>query len=103
MLFPGGQRQHEPALPVGIHRLAAQPPRHLPHIFVARRKQPQIRPAKVQAVADGLTLANDDVGSHLPRRPDRAEGHDFGDHHDQQRALGVASCRKISQIGNMSE
>src|SRR3546814_19321202 len=69
MLFAGRKRQHETALARRVHRLAAEAARHLADIFLLAREQAQIRPAKLQADADGLALAHDDVRAHMPRRP----------------------------------
>ena len=57
----------KPRLPVGVDRLAAQPAGHLADVFLLAAEQPDIGPAELQADADRLALADDDVGVHLAR------------------------------------
>ena len=51
MLFACGQREHEPALTIGVHRFAAHPTRHLPHQLLTAGEQSNMRAAKVEANA----------------------------------------------------
>ena len=67
MLLAGREGEHEAALAFGVDRLAGEPPRHLPDIFLAGCEQADIRPAEIEADADRLALADDDVGAHLAR------------------------------------
>ena len=97
------QRQHEAAPPVGIDGLATQPPRHLADMLLATGEQPQIRPAEVKAVADGLPLGDDDVGPHLAGRPDQPERYYLGNDDDQQRPRRVAGSGERRQIGDATE
>ena len=67
MLLAGRQRQHEAAVAVRVHRLAAEAARHLADIFRLRGEETDIRPAEIQRVADRLALAHHDVGAHARR------------------------------------
>ena len=90
VLFARRQRQHEAAPPVRVDRLAAEAPGHLAQIFRSRREEADIRAAEIQAVADRLAFADDDVGAHLARRLDEAERDGLGEDGDEQRALRPA-------------
>src|SRR4051812_49313212 len=72
MLLTGGEGQYPAAPPLGIDGLADETARHLPHELLARGKQPDMRSAEVQRVAERLSLGRDDVGAHLAGWPDRA-------------------------------
>ena len=103
MLLAGRQRQHEPALAVGIHRLPAQPPRHLPHELLAAPEQAQIRPAELQAHPQRLPLAHHDVRAQHTRGLDQPQRDRLGHHRDQQRALGVRRIGNRGEIGNAAQ
>ena len=103
MLLAGGQGEHEAALAIGIHRLAAQPARHLADMLLAAGEQAEIGPAKQQAGAERLALAHHDVGTHLARRFHRAQRDDLGDDNDQQRAGLVAGLGQRGEIGDVAE
>ena len=49
VLLARRQRQHEAAPPLVVDGLAGEPPRHLPHIFVAGGEEPDIGAAEIQA------------------------------------------------------
>ena len=68
MLLAGGQGQHEAALAFGVDGLAGEPARHLADELLLAGEQADIGPAEIQADADRLALADDDVGAHLARR-----------------------------------
>ena len=104
MLFARGKRQHEAALALGVHRLAAQPARHLANVFrITDGKQPQIRPAKLQADAERLPLAHDDIGTEIARRRQRAQRDGFGIDNNQQRASGVGCLGNAREIRDATE
>ena len=52
MLLARGERQHEAAPAIAVERLAAKPPRHLAHEFLAGGEQAEIRAAEIEAIAD---------------------------------------------------
>ena len=87
MLFAGRQRQHEPAISVGVNGLPAQTPWHLADQFLRAGKQANIGPAEIEAVADGLALAHGNVRPHLSGRRDKAQRNGFGKDRYKQRAL----------------
>ena len=68
MLLAGREGQHEAALAFRVHRLAGQPPRHLPDELLLAGEQADIGPAEIEPDADRLALADDDVRAHLARR-----------------------------------
>ena len=88
---------------VGIDRLAAQPPGHLPDIFVLAPEQPHIRPAELQPDADRLALPDDDVRVHLARRAERTERDRLGNDRDQQRLVLVALGGECRHVGDPAE
>ncbi len=98
MLFPGRKRQNEAAPALCIHRLAAQAARHLTHIFLSRREEPEIRSAELEADAQRLPLANDHVRAHQARSLHRAQCHRLRHHRDQQRANLMHLVRKRRQV-----
>ena len=65
MLLARGQRQHESALAVCIHRFTAEAAGHLPHEFRLTCEETDIRSAEAERNADRLAFANRDVGPHL--------------------------------------
>jgi hypothetical protein len=90
VLLARREREHEAALAFGIDRLADERPGICRARYFCRlAKEPDIRPAERQRIADRLAFAHDDVGAHLAGRRDEAERHDLGDDGDQQRADGV--------------
>ncbi len=89
MLLARRERQHEAALAVRVHRLAAQPSGHLAHEFLARAEQAQIGSAEIQADAQRLPLAHHDIGAERSGAFQQPQGHRLGHHRDQQRALGM--------------
>ena len=103
MLLAGGERQHEAALARRVHRLAAQPPGHLAHIFLLAREQAEIGPAELEADAERLAFAHDDVRAHRARRFDRAQRDRLGHHRDQQRAGRMRGVRQGGKIFNSAE
>ena len=103
MLFAGGKRQHIAAAAFGIHCFAGEAARHLPQIFFTRRKEPDIRPAEIEAVADRLPFGRNDVGALGARRLQQAEGNNFRHHRDQQRTLGMGSLGNRAQIADQTE
>src|SRR5579859_6349532 len=90
VLLAGGEGQDPAAPPLGIERFAGQPPRHLADEFLASGKEPDMGPAEIERIAEGLTLGGDDVGAHLAGRNDGSQGQDLGDDDDEERALLVA-------------
>ncbi len=76
---------------------------HLPHIFVAGRKEAAIRAAELQADTDRLALADDDVRAHLARRFDRTERHRLGVDDDQKRARRLAFRGDVGEIRDAAE
>src|SRR3546814_3305168 len=68
MLFARRERQHKAALAVGIDRFAAQASRHLADIFGLAREEADIRPAELEADAERLPLAHDNVGDRKSTR-----------------------------------
>ena len=98
MLFARRERQHEPAITVGVNGLAAQAPRHLAHQFLGTGEQADIGPTEIESVPDGLALAHGNVCTHLTRRCDEAQRDRFGENRDEQRAFfmrGVGRFRKV--------
>ena len=87
MLLAGGEGEDIAALSLRIHGLAAEPAGHLPDEFLGRREQAHIGTAKVQGIADGLTLAHGDVGPHFPGRGHEAEADRFGEDRHKERFL----------------
>ena len=87
MLFAGRQRQHEPAISVGVNGLPAQTPWHLADQFLRAGKQANIRAAKIETIADGLAFTHGNVRAHLTRRRDKAQRNGFGKDRYKQRAL----------------
>src|ERR1700709_879189 len=75
MLLACRERQHKAALAVGIHGLADQAARHLPHVLFFSRKQADVGTAEAEAVANRLTLADHDVRAHLARWLQETERH----------------------------
>ena len=73
MLLARRQGQHPAAPSLGIGGLADEPPRHLPHEFLAAREEADIGAAEIERIAKGLPLGRDDVGAHLARRRDGAQ------------------------------
>ena len=103
MLLAGRQGEDEAALALGVDGLAGKPPGHLADEFLAGREQADIGPAELQADADRLALADDDVGAHLARRLDQAERDRLGHHRDQQRALGMGRVGDRLEVGDPAE
>ncbi len=95
MLLAGRQGQHPAAPALGIDRLADQTSGHLPDEFLAAGEQPDMRSAEIQRVSEGLAFGSDNVRAHLAGRPDRAQGQDLGDDHDEQRAGLMAELRQL--------
>src|SRR3546814_1523044 len=103
MLLAGRKGQHEAALPLAVHRFAAQAPRHLADEFLLAGEQANIGAAEVEADADRLAFADDDVRAHFARAADRAQRHRFGDAGDQQPALLISLFRDRQDIGDVVE
>ena len=103
MLLARRKRQHEAALALRVDGLACKPARHLPDILLARREKADIGAAELQADADALAFAHDDVRAHLARRLDQAERNRLGHHCDQQRARGVRRFGDRRQVGDAPE
>ena len=103
MLLARRQGEDEAALAFRVLSHAGQPPRHLPHELLLAREQPAIRPAELQADAERLALADDDVGAHLARALEHPERDRLGHHRDQQRALGMRRFGDRRQIGDPPE
>ena len=101
MLLAGRQREHEAAIAVGIDGFTAEPSRHLADEFLAGGHQADIGAAEIEAVADRLALADDDIGAERAGRLDQAERHHLGHHDDQQGAGSVSrvgGSAKIAQV-----
>src|SRR5579863_4571306 len=62
VLLAGRERQHKAAPAIRIDSLPAQPPRHLAHEFLVAAEQSEVWPAELQADAQCLAFADDDVG-----------------------------------------
>ena len=103
VLLAGRQGQHEAPAPVHVGGFADQAPRHLAQVLLPRRQHTYRRAAEVERVAQGLALDGDDVGAHLARGPDRAQGHDLRDHHHQQCPGGVARVGEGGEIRQVAE
>ena len=103
MLFAGRQRQHEPAISVGVNGLPAQTPWHLADQFLRAGKQANIGPAEIEAVADGLALAHGNVRAHLSGRRDKAQRNGFSEDGDEQRAFVMRGVGSFRQVGYRSE
>src|ERR1700730_19016774 len=73
MLLACRKGQNEAAPSRGIYRFAAESPRHLAQIFVFGGEEPDIGAAEIQAIADGLSFACDNIGVHRSRRLDETE------------------------------
>ncbi len=97
------ERQHIAAPSLGIVGLAHEPARHLAHMRVARREEPEMRAAEAHRIAQRLALAGDDVGIHRARRLDQAERYRLGHGDDQKRAGIVARRGERSVIADLAE
>src|ERR1700730_8761416 len=100
MLLARRKGQYEAAPSRGIHRFAAEAPRHLAQIFGLGGEQPDIGAAEIQAIADGLAFAHGNIGVHRSRRLDETERDNLGEDRDQNRALRLAyagGSRKITE------
>src|ERR1700710_2827842 len=73
VLLAGREREHVAALAGGVDGLAAQAAGHLAEIFLPGREQADIGAAEIEAVADRLALAGDDVGVLETRGFEQAE------------------------------
>src|SRR5271165_421111 len=96
VLLAGGKRQHESALAVAIASLAHKASWHLAHKLVARSDYTAVRSAETKRHAEGLRLHTYDVG--FSRRLHDAKRNRFGDRDDEQRALLVNDCARLSGI-----
>ena len=103
MLFARRKGQDEGAAAGSIDRFAAETSRHLAQIFGLRREKPDIGTAEIQAIADRLTLARDNVGAHCARRLHEAKRNSFGEHRDEQCALGPAQRGGSGKIAEIAE
>ena len=104
MLLAGGERKHIAALALGIDSLTAQAARHHADMFlVAHGKKPKVRPAKLQANADGLSLAHDNICAQFAGSFDSAQSDRFGHDRDQQSALRMSGIGHFFDIGNAAQ
>ena len=71
--------------------------------FSRQCEQADIGPAELQADADRLAFADDDVRAHLARRLDQPERDRLGHHRDQQRARGMRRLGNRRQVGDPAE
>ena len=72
-------------------------------MLLAAGEQADIGSAELQADADALALADDDVGAHLARRLDQAERDRLGDDRDQQRACRMRGLGDRREVGDAAE
>ena len=91
VLFARGERQHEAALAISVDRFAAEAAWHLAQEFRLAGEETDIGAAEAERHADRLAFADRNVGAHFAGRLHEAERDDFGEHGDEQRALGVGS------------
>src|SRR5271167_248259 len=82
VLLAGRQSQHPAAPAVGIDGLAGETPGHLTDELVPAGEQAEMGSAKIECVAERLTLRSDDVRPHLARRDNGGERQDFRYHDD---------------------
>ena len=93
----------KPRLPSASTVSPHKPAGHLAQEFLARGEQADIGSAEIEAVADGLAFAGDDVGALRARRLEKTQRHDFRHHRDQQRALGMGGLGDGTQIADQAE
>ena len=79
MLLARRKGQNEAAPSQGIRRFAAEAPRHLAH----GGEKPDMGAAEIQAIADGLPFASDNIGAHRSRRLDGAKRNNLAENRDQ--------------------
>src|SRR5208282_620904 len=103
MLLARRKGQDEAAAAQGIHCLAAETPRHLAQIFGLGGEEPNIRTAEIQAIADRLAFARDNIGAHRSRRLDKAERDSLGEYRDEKRALCLAARGHVRKIAEIAE
>src|SRR5208337_678263 len=65
--------------------------------------EPNIRTAEIQAIADRLAFARDNIGAHRSRRLDKAERDSLGEHRDEKRALCLAARGHVRKIAEIAE
>ena len=82
----------KPRRPVAVGRLSREPPRHLPHEFVARGNHSDVRAAIARRHAEALPFHRDNV--RFRRRPHDAKRHPSVIASDQQRARRVRQFRE---------
>ena len=93
----------KPRLPSASTVSPASRPGHLADELLLAGEQADIGPAEIEADADRLAFADDDVGAHLAGRADRAQRHRLGDHHDEQRALLVRARGEPGKVADPAE
>src|SRR3954447_14389022 len=103
MLLAGREREDEAALALGVDGFASEAAGHLANMLLAAGEESDIRSAKLQADANRLALANDDVGAHLTRRLDEAKRNRLGDDGDQQGASRVCRLRDRHEVRDPAE
>src|ERR1035438_5525551 len=91
MLLARREGQHESAVPVAVHGLTHQPPRHLAKILLLRRDNSAEWAAVAERHAERLRFHAHNV--RLDRRPHNAERNRLGNRNNQQRALRVSDSR----------
>src|SRR6516162_4664206 len=103
VLLARRQSQHPTAPAIGVDGLADEPPRHLADEFVAAREQAEMRSAKIERIAERLTLRSDNVSSHIAGGDDRTERQDLRHHDDQQSTGVVAGSREVGVVTNITK
>ena len=103
VLLAGRQRQHPGAAAVGVDGLAAQAARHLAHEIGPGGEQADIGAAEVEADAEALAFAGDDVGAHVTGGFQCPERYRLGDDDHQQRPGFVAFLCQVGGVVQIAE
>ena len=105
MLLARGQGEDVAAAPVLVDRLADEPPRDLLEVLavVAAGEEADARAAVLRGQAEGLPLADGDVGAERAGGLDQREGEGILGGGDDEGALLVGGLDQGAEIGDGAE
>ena len=97
------RREHETAAAVDLERLAGDPPWHPANVLVTRGKESERRTTEVEAVAEGLALADADVNPERAGRLENPERQRIGADDDERSVFASRGDQRLEVLDSAEE